>query len=145
MLSVTFLWSLVGLAFAPFPPEHQYNFLNPVIDPWWHKLDKSTQTAVYSVWEAKEPYLIAFAEGINLKEKLKKIGVYPQPKKTKEQVEAEQQKFLGKLKHSRRRRAISCPHKDRRDPEFVAVEFTDAYNKWLSHQHLKGKCSKTFP
>ena len=33
----------------------------------------------------------AFAEGINLKEKLKKIGVYPQPKKTKEQVEAEQQ------------------------------------------------------
>ena len=80
-------------------------------------MDKSTQTAIYSVWEAKEPYLIvsvfspfcfpilalphfsfalmfkiamqAFAEGINLKEKLKKIGVYPQPKKTKEQVEAE--------------------------------------------------------
>ena len=24
----------------------------------WHKLDKSTQTAVFSVWEAKEPYLI---------------------------------------------------------------------------------------
>ena len=24
----------------------------------WHKLDKTTQTAVYSVWEAKEPYLV---------------------------------------------------------------------------------------
>ena len=35
--------------------------------------------------------LQAFAETINLKENLKKIGVYPQPKKTKEQVEAERQ------------------------------------------------------
>ena len=35
MLTPTFLWPLVGLAVAPFPPEHQYNFLNPVIDPWW--------------------------------------------------------------------------------------------------------------
>ena len=35
--------------------------------------------------------LQAFAEAINLKENLKKIGVYPQPKKTKEQVEAERQ------------------------------------------------------
>ena len=33
----------------------------------------------------------AFAEAINLKENLKKIGVYPQPKKTIEQVEAERQ------------------------------------------------------
>ena len=33
----------------------------------------------------------AFAEAINLKEKLKKIGVHPKPKKTKQQVEAEQQ------------------------------------------------------
>ena len=86
MFVLAFLWPLVGFAFAPFPPEHQYNFLNPAIDPWWvhrrqffliqnnlkleatyisckffvrwHKLDKSTQTAVYSVWEAKEPYLV---------------------------------------------------------------------------------------
>ena len=35
--------------------------------------------------------LQAFAEAINLKENLKKIGVYPQPKKTKDQVEAERQ------------------------------------------------------
>ena len=34
MFTPTFLWPLVGLAIAPFPPEHQYNFLNPVIDPW---------------------------------------------------------------------------------------------------------------
>ena len=32
-----------------------------------------------------------FAEAINLKENLKKIGVFPQPKKTKEQVEAERE------------------------------------------------------
>ena len=36
MLTSAFAWVvLVGLTFAPFPPEHQYNFLNPVIDPWW--------------------------------------------------------------------------------------------------------------
>ena len=35
MLSSAFVWVvLVGVTFAPFPPEHQYNFLNPVIDPW---------------------------------------------------------------------------------------------------------------
>ena len=35
MLSSAFVWAvLVGSTFAPFPPEHQYNFLNPVIDPW---------------------------------------------------------------------------------------------------------------
>ena len=92
MLTSAFAWVvLVGLTFAPFPPEHQYNFLNPVIDPWWavtkerlggtnqwtfhlnqsaqavqkqlcsprwHKLDKRTQSAVYSVWQVPEPYLI---------------------------------------------------------------------------------------
>ena len=35
--------------------------------------------------------LQAFAEAINLKENLKNIGIFPQPKKTKEQVEAERQ------------------------------------------------------
>ena len=39
---------------------------------------------------------------------------------------------------------MSAP-KGRRDPEFVAVEFTDAYNKWLSQEHKKGRCSNTFP
>ena len=45
----------------------------------------------------------------------------------------------------RKRRAIECPPKGRRDSEFVAVEFTDAYNKWLSQEHKKGRCSNTFP
>jgi len=129
MLSSAFVWVvLVGVTFAPFPPEHQYNFLNPVIDPWWHKLDKSTQAAVYSVWQVPEPYLIAFAEAINLKENLKKIGVYPQPKKTKDQVEAERQEFLGKLKQSRRRRAAASPPSNYRKPDFVAVEFKAGHN-----------------
>jgi len=129
MLTSAFAWVvLVGLTFAPFPPEHQYNFLNPVIDPWWHKLDKSTQSAVYSVWQVPEPYLIAFAEAINLKENLKNIGIFPQPKKTKEQVEAERQEFLGKLKHSMRKRAAASPPPNYRKPDFVAVEFKDVHS-----------------
>ena len=28
----------------PLPPSHPYSFLNPLIDPWWAKLDKETQT-----------------------------------------------------------------------------------------------------
>ena len=44
MLTSAFAWVvLVGLTFAPFPPEHQYNFLNPVIDPWWAVTKKETQ------------------------------------------------------------------------------------------------------
>jgi len=129
MLTSAFAWVvLVGLTFAPFPPEHQYNFLNPVIDPWWHKLDKSTQSAVYSVWQVPEPYLIAFAEAINLKENLKNIGIFPQPKKTKEQVEAERQEFLGKLQQSRRKRAAAFPPPNYRKPDFVAVEFKDVHS-----------------
>ena len=91
---------------------------------------------------------------------MKRIGIHPQPKKSKEQVEAERevksavtfpikclnaQEFLAKVKHRRKRRSISCPPKGHRDPDFVAIEYTDAYNKWLSQQHLKGKCSKDFP
>ena len=49
------------------------------------------------------------------------------------------------MRHNRKRRAIACPPKGRRDPEFVAVEFTDAYNKWLNQEHKKGRCSNTFP
>ena len=49
------------------------------------------------------------------------------------------------MRHNRKRRAIECPPKGRRDPEFVAVEFTDAYNKWLNQEHKKGRCSNTFP
>ena len=48
---------------APFPPSHPYSFLNPVIDPWWQKLDKETQKKVYSLWENHEPSL--FALGID--------------------------------------------------------------------------------
>ena len=44
MLTSAFVWVvLIGLTFAPFPPEHQYNFLNPVIDPWWAVTKKEIQ------------------------------------------------------------------------------------------------------
>ena len=61
----------------------------------------SSLTMLLSVASSYRVYLLnsslqAFAEAINLKEKLKKIGVFPQPKKTKEQVEAERQ-----VKHPR--------------------------------------------
>jgi len=59
---------------APFPPSHTFHFLNPVIDPWWYKLDEESQKEVYSWWEAKEPYLEALAEAIHLKKKLRILG-----------------------------------------------------------------------
>ena len=46
---------------------------------------------IYTEFTLLKCSLQAFAEAINLKENLKKIGVYPQPKKTKDQVEAERQ------------------------------------------------------
>ena len=48
------------LVLAPFPESHPYSFLNPVIDPWWHKLDEQTQIKIYALWETTEPSLIAF-------------------------------------------------------------------------------------
>jgi hypothetical protein len=34
MLVVLVVLLAAGWAVAPFPPEHQYSFLNPAIDPW---------------------------------------------------------------------------------------------------------------
>ena len=53
------LSALAGLVVCPFPASHPYSFLNPVIDPWWSKLDKDTQKQVYSLWEKNEPSLFA--------------------------------------------------------------------------------------
>ena len=54
--------ALAGLVVCPFPPSHPYSFLNPVIDPWWSKLDKDTQKKVYNLWEKHEPSLFALGE-----------------------------------------------------------------------------------
>ena len=54
------------LTLAPFPQTHPYSFLNPVIDPWWPRLDKQTQMNVYALWETHEPSLLAFGEDFNL-------------------------------------------------------------------------------
>ena len=54
--------SLAGLVVCPFPASHPYSFLNPVIDPWWAKLDKDTQKQVYSLWENHEPSLFALGK-----------------------------------------------------------------------------------
>ena len=68
---ITFLAvsSLAGLVVCPFPASHPYSFLNPVIDPWWAKLDKDTQKQVYSLWENHEPSLFALGESIKFREK----------------------------------------------------------------------------
>ena len=58
-LAVSFL---AGLVVCPFPASHPYSFLNPVIDPWWAKLDKDTQKQVYSLWENHEPSLFALGK-----------------------------------------------------------------------------------
>ena len=52
------------LVMAPFPESHPYSFLNPVIDPWWHKLDQDTQLHLYALWETTEPSLFAFGNKI---------------------------------------------------------------------------------
>ena len=54
--------ALAGLVVCPFPLSHPYSFLNPVIDPWWVKLDKETQKQVYSLWESNEPSLFALGK-----------------------------------------------------------------------------------
>ena len=66
-LALPFLVSLVIILMsrsvvAPFPPSHPYSFLNPVIDPWWQKLDKETQKQVYSLWQNHEPSLFALGK-----------------------------------------------------------------------------------
>merc|ERR1712126_115790 len=70
-LALPFLVSLLIILMsrsvvAPFPPSHPYSFLNPVIDPWWQKLDKETQKQVYSLWQNHEPSLFALAKTMNL-------------------------------------------------------------------------------
>jgi len=69
----TLLTSLVVLAghaevaFAPFPPEHAYHWLNPWIEPWWVHLSKSEQEKIYGHWEKVEPFLISLAERVAAK------------------------------------------------------------------------------
>eukprot|EP00092_Neocalanus_flemingeri_P018185 GFUD01019682.1.p1 GENE.GFUD01019682.1~~GFUD01019682.1.p1 ORF type:complete len:225 (-),score=54.16 GFUD01019682.1:10-684(-) len=63
LLAVPVLLSV--LVVAPFPVGHPYHFLNPFIEPWWHQLDEETQKAVYSVWEEKEPLLLAKARVVD--------------------------------------------------------------------------------
>lgn len=64
----------LGCVVAPFPPEYPYSFLNPLIEPWWEELDTATQESIYSVWEAEEPYLLAFAEAVDLRRRLRREG-----------------------------------------------------------------------
>ena len=144
MVCLAVLATLLGLAVAPFPESYPYNFLNPAIDPWWHGLAPAEQQQVYSVWEAKEPYLLAFADAVNLKRILKKLGIEPQPLKKKEEMEVDANELKRKIALNRKRRALSCPE-DNMDPRFVAVEYSDAFTRWLGKQHAKGRCAKSFP
>jgi len=63
------------LVVAPFPPEHPYNVLNPLIDPWWEQLDKKTQKEVYSVWTQFEPLLLALAKKDEMLARKVKVGI----------------------------------------------------------------------
>jgi len=63
------------LVVAPFPPEHPYNVLNPLIDPWWEQLDKKTQKEVYSVWTQFEPLLLALARKDEMLARKVKVGI----------------------------------------------------------------------
>ena len=69
-MSLVSVFLLIETIVAPFPPSHPYSFLNPVIDPWWSKLDKETQVKVYDLWEKHEPSLFALGEIITSLEDL---------------------------------------------------------------------------
>ena len=73
-LSIT-VTILVVTAIAPFPPEHPYNRLNPLIDPWWERLDKKTRKEVYSVWTQYEPFLLALAKADEILTRKSKVGI----------------------------------------------------------------------
>ena len=64
LVPVFLVLQAVVLVMAPFPESHPYSFLNPVIDPWWHKLDQDTQLHLYALWETTEPSLFAFGNPI---------------------------------------------------------------------------------
>ena len=70
---MTILYSVLVL--APFGPEHPYNILNPLIDPWWEQLDKKTQKEVYSVWTQFEPLLLALAKKDEMLARKVKVGI----------------------------------------------------------------------
>ena len=61
-ISAFLLCLVAGFVTAPFPETHPYSFLNPVIDPWWAKLDKETQMSIYELWEKHEPSLFALGQ-----------------------------------------------------------------------------------
>ena len=144
MVCLAVLAVLLGVVVAPFPESYPYNFLNPAIDPWWQGLDPAEQKQVYSVWEAKEPFLLALADAVTLKKILKKAGIEPQPLKKKEDMKADENEVRRKIALNRKRRALSCPN-DNVYPMFVAVEYSDAFTRWLGKQHAKGRCAKSFP
>jgi len=60
-LCLLVLAALVGLSVAPFPEEHPYNWANPLIEPWWVKLEPEEQKEVYSQWHKIEPFMKAVA------------------------------------------------------------------------------------
>jgi len=60
-LCLLVLAALVGLSVAPFPEEHPYNWANPLIEPWWIKLEPEEQKKVYAQWQKIEPFMKAVA------------------------------------------------------------------------------------
>jgi len=96
MIHVAFRLSLLTifqavLVVAPFNPEHPYNVLNPLIDPWWEQLDKKTQKEVYDVWTQYEPFLLALAKKDEMLARKVKVGI--------EKIKAWEALGVAKLKH----------------------------------------------
>jgi len=60
-LLLVLLLGLVNLCVAPFPEDHPYNWANPLIEPWWLKLEPETQKKVYAQWRQVEPFAKAVA------------------------------------------------------------------------------------
>jgi len=62
---------MLGVAYAPFPAGHQYNWANPYIDPIFSQLEKDTQKEVYNTWLVYEPYKKSVVDYKNKKDRRK--------------------------------------------------------------------------
>jgi len=61
---------------APFPPSHPGNVLNPIIEPWWIRLDKETQGEVYNAFtQSVEPLLLAKAKAQDMLKRKSTVAV----------------------------------------------------------------------
>merc|ERR1712168_150363 len=131
-----------GVAFAPFPKQHQLNWKNPFIDPIWEQLDKETKKAVYDEWLEKEPTKKEFLDALK--------GVFPQPSYTTN-VNIEKEEHSEKIKKVKTESRYKTPSQVQWEDFMAAFQFAlhirmaekrALYQYFLAHARKHGKKKK---